>query len=417
MFPDYEPKMYMSSIKSKPRSVGRLLRIALGVFLLGLFGYALLPGVVLSQYPVGRVNAELVTLRAPIEGQISFGDVRVGDRVQRGQTLATLRDPPERDVRLANLEAQNDSLGERIAGLRQQIAALEPFALRLAQQSRTFRDAVVNNLTAQIAEAEARLRQAEANARLLDAQLKRVAPLAAKNYASGAELDRRRAEADVAQAELAAQRQTLGRLRQERAAAEQGVYLSDSYNNAPYSEQRRDEVNLQRLTLETRLADLIAEQGQVQRQIEAERRRREQMGEAVIQSPVDGILWRQLESNDSTIGISAPLAQVADCSRIFFEVARDRRSDETLSLGDSVVVEFERNGQMARYDARMVGLRSDQDADRREFALAGGTGSDQIRWIFAVEFEGAAEACPIGRTGRLRHSNTLIDQIGRRLAG
>lgn len=406
--------MYMLPLKPQQRTLGRMLRIALGVFLLGLFGYALLPGVVFSQYPLGRVNAELVTLRAPIDGQISFGDTRVGDRIQRGQVLATLRDPPGRDVRLANLEAQHDGLNERIAGLRQQIAELEPFVQRLGKDSQVFRMAVINNLSAQIGEAEARVRQAEANVRLLDAQLKRVAPLAAKNYASGAELDRRRAEADVAHAELAAQRQTMARLRQERAAAEQGVYLSDSYNNAPYSQQRRDEVELQRLTLQTRLAELVAEQGQLQRQVEAERRRREQMGEAAIHAPVDGLLWRQLESNESTIGISAPLLQVADCARIFFEVPRDRRNDETLSLGDRVTVEFEQNGQMTQHPARLVGLRSDQDADRREFALAGGTGNDQLRWIFAVDFTGTAETCPIGRTGRLRHGDSLIDRIARR---
>ncbi|MFN4277456.1 MAG: HlyD family secretion protein [Ferrovibrio sp.] len=407
----------MLPLKPQQRSFGRLLRVALGIFLLGLFGYALLPGVVFSQYPQGRVNAELVTLRAPIEGQITFGDARVGDRIQRGQVLAILRDPPGRDVRLANLEAQLGSLNERIAGLRQQIAELEPFVQRLGRDSQTFRMAVINNLSAQIGEAEARIRQAEANVRLLDAQFKRVAPLAAKNYASGAELDRRRAEADVAHAELAAQRQTLARLRQERDAAEQGVYLSDSYNNAPYSQQRRDEVELQRLTLQTRLAELIAEESQVRRQVEAERRRREQMGEASIHAPVDGILWRQMESSESTIGISAPLLQVADCARIFFEVPRDRRNDESLSLGDSATVEFEQNGQMTRYPARLVGLRSDQDADRREFALASSTGADQIRWIFAVDFAGTTEACPIGRTGRLRHSDTLFDRIGRQIAG
>ncbi|WP_300301374.1 HlyD family efflux transporter periplasmic adaptor subunit [Ferrovibrio sp.] len=406
--------MYMFPLKPQQRTLGRALRIALGVFLLGLFGYALLPGVVFSQHPMGRINAELVTLRAPIDGQVSFSDVRVGDTVRRGQALATLRDPPDRDVRLASLEAQHGSLNERSAGLRQQIAALEPFVQRLGRDSQTFRKAVIDNLSAQIAEAEARVRQAEANVRLLDAQLKRIKPLAAANYASGAELDRRRAEADVAHAELAAQRKAAERLRQERNAAEQGVYLSDSYNNAPYSQQRRDEVELQRLALETRLADLEAERTQMQQQIEAERRRREQVGEAAVQATVDGILWRQLESDGAMIGISAPLLQVADCSRIFFEVPRDRRHEETLSIGDSVTVDFERNGQMTPHQARLVGLRSEQDSDRREFALAGGTAPDQIRWVFAVDFSGSAEACPIGRMGRLRHGDSLIDRIARR---
>jgi len=418
--------MYMPKIKAKTPSTGRLLRIGLGVFLLALFSYALIPGMFFSQASMGRVNADLVTLRAPIDGQISFADAQIGARVTRGQTLAVLRDPPERDVRLANLQAQSAALTDRIAGMDQQVAALEPILQRLGGDSRNFRSAVIGSLTAQVAEAEARVRQAEANARLLDAQFKRIEPLAEKGYASRADFDRRRAEADVAQADLAAQRKTLDRLRQEREAADRGIYLTDSYNNAPYSQQRRDEVELQRLSLTNRKAELEAERAQVERQIEAEQRRRQQMGEATITAPVDGVLWRQLESEGATISTSAPLLQVADCSRIFFEVLRDRRTDEPLSIGDSVMVEFERNGQMVNHKARLVGMRGDQDGDRREFAISSTGTADQLRWIFAVDFASGAradspqtvvmqpEACPIGRVGRLHLTDSLTDRAIRK---
>lgn len=418
--------MYMPKIKAKPPGTGRLLRIGLGLFLLALFGYAMIPGVFFSRASVGRVNADLVTLRAPIDGQISFGDAKIGARVTRGQTLAVLRDPPERDVRLANLRAQGAALTDRIGGLDQQLTALEPFLQRLGGDSRNFRSAVIGNLTAQVAEAEARVRQSEANARLLDAQFRRIEPLAEKGYASRADFDRRRAEADVAQADLAAQRKTLDRLRQEREAAERGIYLTDSYNNAPYSQQRRDEVELQRLNLANRKTELEAERAQIERQIEAEQRRRQQVGEAVIIAPVDGVLWRQLESEGATIGTSAPLLQIADCSRIFFEVLRDRRADEVLSIGDSAMVEFERNGQMVSHKARLVGIRGDQDGDRREFAISTTGTADQLRWIFAVDFTAGArdgnpqhmvtqpEACPIGRTGRLHLSDGLLERVTRK---
>lgn len=410
--------MYMPSLKTKYVAPGRMLRIGLGVMLLALFGYALVPGVFYAQLPTGRVNAELQTLRSPIDAQVSFSGARIGEAVKTGQVLAVLRDPPERDVRLAGLRAQGDALAARIHGIDQQIAALEPFLRRLGGDSAAFRNAVTGNLNAQIAEAEARVRRAEANARLLEAQFKRIEPLAEKGYASRADFDRRRSEAEVAQAEVVAQRRNLDRVRQERSAAEQGVYLSDSYNNAPYSQQRRDEVELQRLALISRRADLEAERIQVERQFEAEERRRQHAGEAVIAAPADGVLWRLLESEGATVGISVPLMQIADCSRIFFEVARDRRTDETLSIGDAATVEFERNGRMVSHKARLVGLRGDQDGDRREFAITTAAGIDQIRWIFAVDFstaEGQQESCPIGRVGRLRAIDTTVDRIGKRL--
>lgn len=418
--------MHMPTIKMKPPATGRLLRISLGLFLLALFGYAMIPGVVLSQAAVGRVNADLITLRAPIDGQISYADGRIGARVTQGQTLAVLRDPPERDVRLSNLQAQNAALAERIGGLEQQIAALEPILQRLGSDSRNFRSAVVGSLTAQVAEAEARVRRAEANARLLEAQFRRIEPLAEKGYASRADFDRRRAEVDVARAELAAQQKSLDRLRQEREAADRGIYLTDSYNNAPYSQQRRDEVELQRLSLTNRKSELEAERSQVERQIEAEQRRRQQVGEASIVAPVDGVLWRQLESDGVTVSATAPVLQIADCSRIFFEIVRDRRTDDPLTIGDSALVEFERNGQVVSHTARLVGIRGNEDGDRREFAISTAGTVDQLRWIFAVDFASGArtdnpqtsaaqpEACPIGRVGRLLLSDGLIDRALRK---
>jgi multidrug resistance efflux pump len=421
--------MYMQNLKTKPPSAGRMLRIVLGVFLLGLFTYAILPGTFLAQGPSGRVNADLVTIRAPIDGQITFADPRIGERVKRGQTLAELRDIPERDVRLSNLKAQSEALIDRIASLEKQAADLEPFLRRLSGDSQSFRNAVVSNLNAQISEAEARVRQAEANAKLLEAQFRRIEPLVEKGYASRADFDRRKSEADVAQAEVAAQRKSLDRLRQERAAADQGIYLSDSYNNAPYSQQRRDEIELQRLNLANRRAELEAERAQVERQLEAEQRRRRQMGEAVITTPVDGVLWRQMESDGATIGISVPILQIADCSRIFFEVLRDRRSDEPLSIGDTAIVDFERYGRMVSHNARLVGFRGDQDGERREFAIATTPAADQLLWIFSIDFtatinaddpqlqSGQTETCPIGRIGRLHAGNSVIERIIRRLGG
>lgn len=415
--------MYMPKIKVNSLSPGRLLRLGLGAFLLALFAYAMIPGVFYSQASVGRVNADLVTLRAPIDGQISFGVAEIGAWVTRGQTLAVLQDPPERDVRLANLQAQSMALSERIGGLEQQIAALEPILQRLSSDSQSFRSAVIGSLTAQVAEAEARVRQAEANVRLVEAQFKRIEPLAEKGYASRADFDRRRAEADVAKADLAAQRKTLDRLQQERSAADRGIYLTDSYNNAPYSQQRRDEVELQRLNLANRKTELEAERSQVERQIEAEQRRRQQIGEATVVSPVHGVLWRQLESEGSTIGTSAPLLQIADCSRIFFEILRDRRADQTLSIGDTAIVEFERSGQSVSHQARLVGIRGDQDGDSREFAISSTGTADQLRWIFSIDFTAAAstgnlqtvaeaqESCPIGRIGRLRLSEGPMDRM------
>lgn len=413
--------MYLKPMTTKPaRNLGRYLRAGLGLGLLALFGYTLLPGVIYAQYPQGRVNAALITVRAPIDGQVSYSGLQVGQRVSRNQTLASLRDLPERDVRLANLLAQENNIAERAAGLERQIAALNPLLNRLDRDSRNFRKAVISSITAQMGEAEAQVRRAEASLRQLDAQLARIQTLANASFASKAELDRRRAEADVARAELAARRKTHDRLKQEREAAERGIYLSDSYNNAPYSQQRRDEIELQRLSLVNRLGELNAERSQILQQIEAERNRRQSVGDAVATAPAAGILWRVLEGDRATVGAGTPLAQVADCTQLFFEVAQDRRADETLSIGDMAEVELEHGGSRANHRVQLVGLRSEHDTARGELALNSPAAPDQLRWIFAFQPHNTPDgetldSCPIGRTGRLHYSNTLLDRAARSL--
>ncbi|MBX3453423.1 HlyD family efflux transporter periplasmic adaptor subunit [Ferrovibrio sp.] len=405
-------------------SIGRPLRIALGVFLLAVFAYTLLPGTITGGAQSGRINADLITLRAPIDGRVSFGQARVGERVTAGQSLATLTSPPDRDVRLADLEAQLKALNERLAGIDAQQQALAPILSRLETENRGFQTAVIASLDAQVAQAVARVRRSEAAIALAEAQLKRIQPLAASSFASTAELDQRQANAAMSRADLVAEQKALERLRKEREAAQQGIYLNDSYNNAPYSQQRRDDVELQRLTLATRRADAEAEIAQVQRQVDSERRRRMQVDGAVMQAPMAGILWRQLESEDATIGTSTPLLQIVDCRRLFFEVIVERRGEETPAIGTPVNISFTDNRQQYTRQAYLAAIRGEQDSDRGDIAISGMLQANQLRLIYALAAppEGSnSQACPVGQTGYLSSAGPGIGAgistgIGRGLA-
>ncbi len=389
------PKLSLSNL-------GRPLRLALGLFLLALFAYTLLPGTITGGGQSGRINAELITLRSPIDGRVTFGTARIGERVSAGQSLATVNSPPDRDVRLADLEAQYKALTERLASITTQQEALSPIVSRLDGENKGFQTAVIASLDAQIAQAVAKVRRSEAAIVLAEAQYKRIQPLVAAAYAAPAELDQRLATLNISRADLVADQKALERLRKEREAAEKGIYLNDSYNNAPYSQQRRDDVELQRLTLATRRADLEAEVAQLRRQVESERRRRLQVDGAVMQAPVAGILWRQLESEGATIGTSAPLLQVVDCGRLFFEVIQERRGEETPAIGTRVNISFSDGKQQTTRAAQLAAIRGEQDSDRGDIAIAGNLQANQLRLIYALaSATDSQQSCPVGQTGYL----------------
>lgn len=403
--------------KASFSAFGRPLRIGLGLFLLALFAYTLLPGAITGSSQSGRINANLITLRAPIDGRVSFAAARVGERVTPGQALATITSPPDRDVRLADLEAQLKALNERLTGIDSQQQALAPILARLEKENRGFQGAVIASLDAQIAQAAAKVKRAEAAIVLAEAQLKRIQPLVASSYATTAELDQRQATAAISRADLVAEQKALERLRREREAAQQGIYLNDSYNNAPYSQQRRDDVELQRLTLATRRGDVEAEIAQVQRQVDSERRRRMQVDAAVMQATIPGILWRQLESEGATIGTSTPLLQIVDCRRLFFEVILERRGDETPAIGSQVQISFSDGKQQYTRQAQLAAIRGEQDSERGDIAISGNLQANQLRLIYALAPppEGSGNlSCPVGQSGYLSSS---MPGIGRALAG
>lgn len=399
------PKLSLSSI-SRP------LRLTLGIFLLALFAYTLLPGTITGSGQSGRINAELITLRSPIDGRVTFSTVRIGERVTAGQSLATVTSPPDRDVRLADLEAQYKALTDRLYGLTAQQEALSPIVTRLDGENKGFQAAVIASLDAQVAQAIAKVKRSEAAIVLAEAQYKRIQPLVAAAYATPAELDQRLATLNISRADLAADQKALERLRKEREAAEKGIYLNDSYNNAPYSQQRRDDVELQRLTLATRRADLEAEVAQLRRQVEAERRRRLQVDGAVMQAPVAGILWRQMESEGATIGTSTPLLQVVDCGRLFFEVIQERRGEETPGIGTSVEISFHDGRQQTSRQARLAAIRGEQDSDRGDIAIAGNLQASQLRLIYALAAASEpTQSCPVGQTGYLSSSGPGLARL------
>ena len=128
---------------------------------------------------LGTLEYDRVTLPAPSAERIVSVDVREGDRVKAGATLLTLertRIAAQTDIALAQAQQQRESLAELEAGTRDE----------------------------QVAQARAQLVGAQAQARDARAYFARVQPLGQRKLIAAVEVDRAKAAADSADAQVRA---------------------------------------------------------------------------------------------------------------------------------------------------------------------------------------------------------------------
>jgi chromosome segregation ATPase len=162
---------------------------------------------------------------------------------------------------------------------------------RFDVQSTDYQRGRVRQIEARIAETKAAQDAAAARLRQADAEFKRANELSTRGVQTVANLDRARATYDVAQQELESAQQRVNYLETELTSARDGVFIGESYNDAPSSAQRIRE-------LEQRLAELNVDKEQVKArivlldgQIDAERLRVNSLSFATLNASVVGLVW------------------------------------------------------------------------------------------------------------------------------
>ncbi len=146
------------------------------------------------------VDREAHPIAVQVEGRVTAVRAALGQRVQAGQVLIEL-EAEEPRARLDEERAGRDALAGQIAALRQQIAS---GGRRLVGQ--------LGASQASIEETRAKVREAEAAARLAEQEADRQARLLAEGLVPAAEAEKARSAAEQRRAAADSLRQTLDRL-------------------------------------------------------------------------------------------------------------------------------------------------------------------------------------------------------------
>lgn len=353
------------------------------------------------------VNAPVVTVRAPVAGNLRMPTRQLGSWVAQGEILASVEDPIVDRVRLDDLlmEVRLEEAAQA------QIAALlsETRSVRegLVERTRIYRARRLEELRERLDHAQARLAILEAGGAapaVSDQQL-----LAAVDEESGRLPAEPRLEALV----LSHARERVAVLRIALQAAQAHVFLGDGYNDAPNAEQRVVELDSEIAALASRLAEAEERTAAVQERVDRERIRVNGLTGGELQAPVEGLFWEILEANGVNVQRGDPVLRLVDCQAAMVTLSVTERVFNSLAIGQAA--HFRPGGSSEVHEATISRLAgSGASTIYRNLAVAPGQRHLErfdVTLIVPALRQSGAEGCMIGRTGRAFFETRPLDGL------
>ena len=365
---------------------------------IGLILIVLALWVVVSEQMAGAsadavVNARLSTLRAPIAGTIVMQPRALGSSVSLREEIATVSDPLVDIIRLNDLVMERGFAAAEVDRLTAQAEAVAAQIDGLATRGRTYH-------AERLAEFESRLSHARARLALLENAVADDGTISGlvEDGQSGNQGD-----PPVAGIALEYARERVAVLEIALRAANADVFLGDGYNDAPYSEQRRSELETSHTSLLADVNYATSRLVTIEARIGTERQRTTALGGATLSSTVNGQLWEMLVVNGETVQRGQDVSRLLDCDSTMVTVSVTESIYNRLSIGNSAV--FRLSGDRGSFAATVIRLAGSGAATVYNNLAVAPSQRHLERYDVALVVPGLQEApdlrCAIGRTGRV----------------
>jgi len=346
------------------------------------------------------INVRLITLRAPIEGQVGpLAAVTAGSEVQPGAALVSLVNPRAERGRLDDLRRLVDELESDIKTLVVRRADLAALHKDLADQTRAFRSARTDQLEARIAEVGSETAAAQAKREEAQQALARARSLDQSGSGTKVSLEKARRDATVAEQALLALGHRRTALNVELAALKNGIYVGDSYNDRPQSLQRADDIALRLNELGADIDHRQARLALLRTELAGERERYSERSAASLASPVRGSIWEIMTAPGESVARGQDLVRLLDCAGLVVTATVGETAYNHLRIGDPARFRF--RGESRDYEGRIMGLTGVASAAANLAIQPSALAKEPYRVAVAVPELAKAGQCDVGRTGRV----------------
>jgi multidrug resistance efflux pump len=251
-------------------------------------------------------------------------------------------------------------------------------------------------IDARLARQTAELQATSAKTSQTTASKQRSDHLQQTGFISGAESDRVQYEWNAATSAEAAAQKRLEETKVEHDAVADGVFIGDSYNDAPSSIQRETELKMKKGELDAQLAGVRTQIKHITDQISEEEARFRLRSEATVALPSIGRVWEMLVGPGEFVNKGQDLLRVLDCSHPIVSANVDERVYNRLEVGSPATFRPLEDGKT--YHGTVINLTGAAGAPGN-FAIAPINLRKSPFYVTIAMDDMGAAGCSIGRTG------------------
>lgn len=376
---------------------------AIGLIAAGAMGFA--PYVFNDVSTQAAINAPIIRLTAASDGTVA--QLPTDGKYFANSTRIRLLDLSQDTGEVAELRARARLAKAQIELSERQLAELQVQEQRLGRRAAVFTNATTARFSQDRAAASAELESCHVEKTEKLAALDRARQLAKQGFMSPAGVEKAEAALSVTQSQCSGVSAQLQSIQIARNAARSGVFIGDSYNDAPYAVQQADRVMLQRQAIEKTLSDATAEYTQTSLRL------KDAVARASYRAPAGTLVWAATSSSGASIRAGEPVIDLVDCRRRFVQVALPERKAEIIEPG-------------ANADIRLIG--SDDWMTGKVVNITGAAGRRQDTLLAASTYSqpgareiivdvalpaqlptkvDASRKCDVGRLAEVRFSRSL----------
>lgn len=379
--------------------IRRLIKTGAALALALALGWVPLQRLFLVTSAEATVNAQVITLRAPIDGQIidwrRHG--RVGTPLHSGEVILRIENPRADRLQLDELRRSRSSLENQHKASAERLVRLEKERADQIAQFNTFVRYRISHIEARRNEILADQQAAAARLDVSNAVLQRATSLYGRGVQTLASHDDAVRDQKVASAVLKAVERRLQAAEIELAAAREGTFVTDGFNDIPRSAQRASELAQLIADVQVTIAEQDRRLVNLQSQIDDAAKRYEMMSVVVMTSPTDGQIWETLTSPGEDIRRGQDLMKVLDCKATVVTAAVSEANFNKLHIGSKAT--FRMRGASEELPGQVIGLYG-LAAVAANLAINQGTlAREPYHVSIEVPALSTAATCQIGRTG------------------
>ena len=395
----------------------RAARVGLAVGLMVFGAWAFIPYIAYKVAPNAYVNAELIRVTAPINGQLTQELPHKGDFIS-APTAARLIESNSIDRSgLVSLERQYQEYKQKARLASSQITELKAADTAFTERMSAYQSALANRQDSEMLEVQRELKACLDIAGVKRSALDRAVELNQKLLLAQIQLEKVKAEYfnAVQTCEIISGKEQ--RLKAERDATAKGSFIQDG-NSAPSFAQERSGLLLSRQERERELLDARARADQLQAQITALRSHVDHLEHFDAKLPAGYMVWSVQASPGSAVVEGQTILELANCRNPFLIVQFPERELAGIAVGDTADIRLVGENEWRRGTVRR--LRGSA-ARTDDVLLAAAPPMPEDHFIVAEislpPNEKAVEAnrgCNIGRLAEVRlqrHSFALLSWL------